>query len=253
MIGPLLFVIFINDLPEVIKSSELFLFADDMKLFHAIYTEEDCTSLQQDLILAEQRTTTSLLKCHPNKCSHMRIGLSSIRNDGYTLGPEHIKITSTYKMKDIGVTFDSSLNFEAHMSEKINKANSLMGIIRRTFDHMDEQYFSTIFKSLIRPHIEYANQIWSPHLKKHTTYLENVQRRATKLIPGFKDIEYKERLRKLKLPTLAYSRLRGDMIELYKILTEKYDAAVSSNFLTLRVNKLDTRGHYLKYLKKNVD
>ena len=97
---------------------------------------------------------------------------------------------------------------------------------------MDEQCFCTIFKSLIRPHIEYANKIWSPHLKKHITSLENVQRRATKLIPGFKDIEYKERLRKLKLPTLAYRRLRGDMIELYKILTEKYVAAVSSNFVT---------------------
>ena len=65
-----------------------------------------------------------------------------------------------------------------------------MGIIRQTFDHMVEQCFSTIFKSLIRPHIEYANQIWSPHLKKHITSLENVQHRATKLIPGFKDIEY---------------------------------------------------------------
>ena len=122
-----------------------------------------------------------------------------------------------------------------------------MGIIRRTFDHMDEQCFSTIFKSLIRPRIEYANKIWSPHLKKHITSLENVQRRATKLIPGFKDIEYKEHLRKLKLPTLAYRRLRGDMIELYKILTEKYDAAVSSNFGTLRDNESDTRGHHLKY------
>ena len=125
-----------------------------------------------------------------------------------------------------------------------------MGIICRTFDHMDEQCLSTIFKSLIRPHIEYVNQIWSPHLKKHITSLENVQRRATKLIPGFKDIEYKERLRKLKLPTLACCRLRGDMIELYKILTEKYDAAVSSHFVTLRVNELDTRGHHLKIFKE---
>ena len=114
VIGPLLFVIFMNDLPEVIKSSELFLFADDIKLFHAIYTEEDCTSLQQDLILVEQWTNTSLLKFQ-NKCSHMRIGLSNIRNDGYTLGPEHITITSTDKVEDIGVTFDSSLNFEAHV------------------------------------------------------------------------------------------------------------------------------------------
>ena len=206
-----------------------------MKLFHAIYTEEDCTSLQQDLILSEHWTNKSLLKFHPNKCSHVRIGLSSIRNDGYTLGPEHITITSTDKVKDIGVTFDSSLNFEAQMSEKINKANSLMGIIRRTFDHIDEQCFSTFLKSLIRPHIEYANQIWSPHLKKHITSFENVQRRATKLIPGFKDIEYKE-------------RTRGDMIEVYKLLHGKYDSDVC-NIIKLHKDsntREGTRGHSLK-------
>ena len=117
VIGPLIFVIFINDLPEVINSSELLLFADDMKLLYAIYTEEDCTSLQQDLILAEHWTNTSLLKFHPNKCSHMRIGLSSITNDGYTLGPEHITLTSTDKVKDIEVTFDSSLNFDVRKNK----------------------------------------------------------------------------------------------------------------------------------------
>ena len=115
---------------------------------------------------------------------------------------------------------------------------------------MNEQCFSKKFKSLIRPHIEYANQIWSLHIKKHITSFENVQHRATKLIPGFKDTEYKKRLRKLKLPTLAYRCLSGDMIELYKILTEKYDADVSSNFVTLRDNELDTRGHHLKIFKE---
>ena len=115
---------------------------------------------------------------------------------------------------------------------------------------MNEQCFSKKFKSLIRPHIEYANQIWSLHIKKHITSFENVQHRATKLIPGFKDTEYKKRLRKLKLPTLAYRCLSGDMIELYKILTEKYDADVSSNFVTLRDNELDTRGYHLKIFKE---
>ena len=103
------------------------------------------------------------------------------------------------------------------MSEKINKASSVMNIIRRTFDHMDEQCVTTNFMYLVRPHIEYANQVWTPSLLKHITVLENVQRRATKLIPGFKDLDYKERLQRLKLPNLAYRRPRGDMIELYKI------------------------------------
>ena len=98
----------------------------------------------------------------------------------------------------------------------------MMGIIRRTFEYLEDKCFSTVFKSFVRPHIEYANQVWSP------TALENVQRRATKLIPG-----YKERLIRLNLPTLSYRRLRGDMIEIYKILTGKYDSTVTSNFVTL--------------------
>ena len=97
------------------------------------------------------------------------------------------------------------------MSEKINKANSMMEIIRRTFEYLDDKCFSAVFKSLVRPHIEYANQVWSPYLMKHITALENVQRRATKLIPGYKELDYKERLIRLNLPTLSYRRLRGDM------------------------------------------
>ena len=66
---------------------------------------------------------------------------------------------------------------------------------------------------------------------KHITALENVQRRATKLIPGYKEFDYKERLKRLNLPTFSYRRLWGDMIEMYKILTGKYDSTVTSIFL----------------------
>lgn len=88
----------------------------------------------------------------------------------------------------------------------------------------------------------------SPHLKKHVESIENVQRRATKQIPGLSDLSYEDRLRKLKLPTLAYRRSRGDMIEMYKILTGKYDEQVA-NFIPLRKDS-NTRGHNLKLYKE---
>ncbi len=99
---------------------------------------------------------------------------------------------------------------------------------------MDKKSFSTTCKSLVRPHIEYANQVWNPFSMTHITALANVQHSATKSIPGFKDLEYKKRLQRLKLPTLSYRRLRGDMIEMYKILTGKYDPAGLCNVVTLR-------------------
>ena len=129
----------------------------------------------------------------------------------------------------------------------------MMGIIRRTFEYLDDKCFFTVFKTLVRPHIEYANQVWSPYLIKHITALENVQRRATKLIRGYKELDCKEGLITLKLPTLSYRRLRGDMIEIYKILTGKYNSTVTSNYFSLRENDSITIGHNLKLFKERCD
>ena len=99
-----------------------------------------------------------------------------------------------------------------------------MGLIRRTFTYIDEPTFLMLYKALVRPHLEYANSVWNPYI----TALENVQRRATKLIPGFKDMTYENRLRKLKLPTLAYRRKRGNLIEAFKLTSGLYDTALPS-------------------------
>ena len=107
----------------------------------------------------------------------------------------------------------------------------------------------TIIYSFSKAHLEYANQVWCPHLKKHIEAKENVQRRTSKQIPGLSSLSYEDRLRKLKLPTLAYRRSRGDMIELYKILTGKYDEDVS-NFLRTR-DESTTRGHQYNLYKSH--
>ena len=93
-----------------------------------------------------------------------------------------------------------------------------MGVIRRSFDYMDEQMFKTLYKSMVSPHLEYANTIWSPFLKRDIEKLEKVQRRATKIVPALRDLPYSTRLLLLDLPTLAYRRLRGDLIQVFKIV-----------------------------------
>ena len=123
-----------------------------------------------------------------------------------------------------------------------------MGLIRRSFTYLDESTFLQLYKSLVRPHLEYANSVWSPYKKKHITAIENVQRRATKLLPGMKDLSYEDRLRKLKLPTLTYRRLRGDMIEAFKLTSGLYDQALPS---LLQVNATNTtRGHSKKLYQR---
>ena len=88
----------------------------------------------------------------------------------------------------------------------------------------------------MRTHLDYASSVWAPYKKKYIDKIESVQKRATKQIPGFNNLSYpKRRLKKLKLPTIAYRRIRGDMIETYKIINEKYDPEASS-FLKLLSN-----------------
>ena len=151
--------------------------------------------------------------------------------------------------KDIGVVIDNMLNFSDHLAEKINKANKIVGLIRRTFVALDEEIFRCLYVALVRPQLKYANQIWSPYLVKDIEAVENVQRRASKLVPTLKNLSYEERLRRLGLPTLAYRRTRGDMIETYKILRGIYDQDVSQDISVLQDNQR-TRGHNKRIFKE---
>ena len=98
------------------------------------------------------------------------------------------------------------------------------------------------------PHIEYGNIIWYPYKIKDLTAIENVQRRATRYLPGLKGMPYEERFKTLKLPTLQYRRLREDVIETYKLMTGKYDKTVTNFIPKIEDNttSLPTRGHSLK-------
>jgi len=105
-------------------------------------------------------------------------------------------------MKDLGVIFDSELNFVQHCKEKINTAYSYLGIIKRNFIYLDEDAFVMLYKKLVRSHLEYANSVWNPHRLGLIKDLGKVQMRATKLVICIKNLTYTDRLKRLKLPTL---------------------------------------------------
>jgi len=177
----------------------------------------------------------------------MQIGKDTEEKFPYRLSDNHDLLQYSDKEKDIGLTIDRKLTFDDHIVEKVNKANSIMGIIRRTFDYLDQRSFRLLYISLVRPHLEYANQVWNPYLKKHINLLEKVQRRATKQVQGLSDKSYEQRLKILNLPSLKYRRARGDMIELYKILVNGYDRRVT-NFIKLNSDSR-TRGHQFRISK----
>lgn len=176
----------------------------------------------------------------------MRIGNYDNRHDGYYMGEPLEEVTSE---KDIGVIIDNKLNFTENMADKINKANKIVRLIRRTFIALDEEILKALWVALARPHLEYANQVWAPYLVKDVDAIENVQRRATKLVPSLKNLSYEECLHRLGLPTLAYRRTRGEMIEVYKILGGVYDEGICRNIFELKEDQR-TRGHDKKIYKR---
>ena len=251
VLGPLLFVIFINDLPECIDAgSSLYLFADDNKLYRKIQSDQDCQNLQTDLTRAWEWTDKWLLTFHPDKCKYMRIGNTNAEDGGYKLDVNQ-QLPRIEIEKDLGVQIDDKLSFSNHISEKVNKANKVMGLIRRTFVSLDNKSFVPLYTSLVRPILEYANQAWNPYLVKDIVAIENVQRRATRMLPGMKDKTYEERLKELNLPSLSYRRSRGDMIETFKIVKGHYDEEVSGDIFTMR-NGPSTRGHNWRIFKEQV-
>ena len=259
VLGPLLFVLYINDLPDNIRS-EVFMFADDTKVFREIRDDTDRATLQADLDELQTWSTKWLLKFHPDKCKTMTVTrkkepearsyVMKKKVDGAEV--EHV-LTKVDSEKDLGIKVDAKLSFEQHINDKVNKANQMMGLVRRSFIYLDKENFRWLYKAIVRPHVEYINTVWSPIRKKDINTIENVQRRATKMIPGLRDMSYPERLRALKLPTLAYRRLRGDMIETFKVVKEIHDPEAAPHMSMVGPDRRTVRGHKFKMLKRRVN
>ena len=229
VLGPLLFVIYINDMLDSVSSGGL-LFADDTKLFREICSELDAMELQEDINKLEAWTKTWLLRFNANKCHVLTLGKfeNILHTHRYKIG--EVELEHVSDEKDLGVLIDEDLSFEEHISTKVRKANQIMGLIRRSFTYLDEKSFVKLYTALVRPHLEYAQSVWSPHLKKHQDLIEKVQMRATKLVDHLGGLDYSERLKRLNLPTLAFRRLRGDLIEMYKHFNKYEKAIVSDSF-----------------------
>ena len=214
ILGPVLFTIFINDLPEALNV-HCKVFADDTKIYDDVRNSKE---IQRDLYRMQEWTEKWNLYFNVSKCKVMHIGKNNPKTKYFMkIENENQKIDTCKEEKDLGITFDENLNFDLHINNITKKANQMLGVIRRTFDFISKNIFSKLYKSLVRSHLEYGNVIWSPYLKRQSIQIERVQRRATKLVPECKDMSYTQRLKYLKLYSLKGRRLRGDLIQTYKI------------------------------------
>ena len=184
-----------------------------------------------------------LMLFNKDKCKVMHIGLNNPQVE-YTM--DGLKLEEINEERDLGIIMQDDLKCTKQCAKAVNTANKLLGMIKRNFSNLNQQIVLSLYKTLVRPHLEYCIQAWCPHLQKDIELLEKVQRRVTKLVSALKHVSYEERLLALKLTTLATRRLRGDLIEVFKLFRGFTDVD-PNKFFTL--NKLSTRGHSLKLHK----
>lgn len=248
VLGPLLFLIFVNDLPEWIKCS-LKMFADDTKIWARIRSKQDSCVLQADLDNLMRWSDEWMMKFNCEKCKVMHIGHDLDTEYYMTASGITTKLDVITEERDLGIIIANNLKPSLQCSKAAAKAMSVLGMIARHFGRLDRQDFLLLYKTYVRPHLEYCVQVWSPHLVKDIETLEQVQRRATKLVDGIKKYSYEKRLKYLGLTTLYQRRKRGDMIEVYKLLTNK-ERIDSGQFFQRASMDHGLRGHSLKLYTK---
>jgi len=179
VLGPISFLLFINDLIECcIPYSEIYLFADDAKLFRHITQDSDKTALQKGVNALQEWTQEWFLKFNASKCMVMSFGKNVEKSYTYNiLENSQIKpLARTDQIKDLGILLDERLSFRDHINDKINKAFWMLGIIKRNFKHLTIQSFTMLYKNTVRSHLDYCSSVWSPYIKKDIEALEKVQK-----------------------------------------------------------------------------
>lgn len=221
------------------------MFADDTKLIKPLVTERDREILQLDLERLIEWTQKWHMKFNVDKCSVLHFGYNNPRY-GYAM--ESRCLQSKEEEKDLGVYVNTTMKFSKQCAESVKKANRVIGIIRRNFINFDKKVLLQLYKSLVRPHLDYAVPIWKPHLKKDISLMESVQRRMTRLIPGMRGKTYEERLKELNLMSLEQRHIRQDLLTFYNIINKKMD--IDLDGITEIIGKERTRGNFYKIRPK---
>ena len=200
ILGPVLFSLYVNDLPDAIKSSHVAMFADDTKLFKNIKSVRDSEKLQRK---APKILDSNLMKRNARQCLTRKLTPVTCNYElNYKI------LIQTECEQDLGVFLDKNLTWKRQVNEQSAKANKLLGYIRRSTMYIHNQEVrSALYLALVGPHLGYATQIWAPQSIELIRHLERMQRRATKYIlhlPFSTTMSYSTRLQTLNLLPVCY-------------------------------------------------
>lgn len=246
VLGPILFLIYINDL-DVNIISKLSKFADDTKLCRASNSDKDVETLQNDLQRIYQWSLDWQMLFNIDKCVVIHAGNNN-KQYNYKMGDKEIRKST--KERDLGIIVESSGKVTEQCITAAKKANIALGMIKRNINYKSKDVIIRFYKALVRPKLEYCVQAWCPYLKKDMDILERVQRRATKMIAGLRNVKYEDRLVVTGLLPLDKRRVRGDLIQVFKFINSIDKIDYRKLFNISEASRPKTRGHCQKLVKK---
>ena len=246
VLGPICFTIYMNDLEEGLGSF-VSKFADDTKVLHPIRNINDKQALQNDINKLLCWNEKWQMSFNAEKCTVLHFGYN---NPKYEYFMNEKVIMSKEEEKDLGVYISTSLKPHRQCAEAVKKANRTVGMIKRNFRYFDKNIIIQLYKSLVRPHLDYCVQVWRPYHQMDVALLEGVQRRVTKLIPNLRGLSYHQRLKNVNLMTFEQRCIRHDLLTVYKMFQGNLKLEVDKYFDI--VSEPITRGHTKKIRPKSV-
>ena len=241
ILGPLLFILYVNDVVDCIApETKIQMYADDAKIYRPIRTVSDNDSLQQDLKSLTNFFNSWQLKMNNDKCNVIHLGHN---NQEFSYKIEDDALDAKEHCRDLGVIVSKDLSLHKHCMQIAKSAYFRAKQIRIAFECKEIDFRLFLFKTYVRPILESNTQIWSPYQIRDINHIGNVQRHFTKRLPGLWNVPYIERMRRLELKSLETRRIINDIILFYKIIHQLIDVDLNQ-FFTLNSNS--TRGHQYK-------
>lgn len=248
-LGPLLFTLFINDLPKVIKYSQTLMYADDVKIFLSFNNTADQALLQYDIINFTTWCEDNLMDLNTKKCKYMIFSRTTPINGCFLMNNEPLELVQTFN--DLGILLDKQLDFRAHVSTTINKAMGVLGFIKRWAKEFSDPYTTKqLYTTLVRPILEYGSVVWDPSVKIRTQSIESVQKqfllfclRGLGWVYNNEFPSYNNRLALIKLPTLKSRRQMLNVTFVLKLLKGFIDSEFLLGKLNLYIPAYSTRNY----------
>lgn len=239
VLGPVLFILFVDDIGLICEGSSVThkLFADDLKLYTTLKSDCDAAELQCSLDRLRHWCDDWQLSINTSKCHTLHIG-SNNNSAPYFLNG--CQVSAADVVADLGVNMDHFLNYDKHINNVIGKAYSRVGVLYRGFASRNVRVLRQAYVTYVRPVLEYASSVWSPHLLKHINAIERVQKLFTRRIPSLSSLSYPERLAAMSLEPLELRRLKADLI-LYKKCFLNTVALSSNDYFSLQQDVSQTR------------